>query len=62
MATPSCPKCGNTSFEMKEFVIKNANYRHYAIICSSCGTIVSTEELASTMKALERIKEKLGIS
>ena len=62
MATPSCPKCGNTSFEMKEFIIKNASYGHNAIICASCGAIVATEEKISTMYTLGLIKEKLGIS
>jgi len=62
MATPSCPKCGHTSFEMKEFSVKNASYRHNAIICASCGAIVSTEELISTMYTLGVIKENLGIS
>ena len=61
MATPSCPKCGNTTFEMKDFEIRNANYRHSAICCSVCGAIVATEEAMSAMYMLRKIGEKLGV-
>jgi len=61
MATPSCPKCANTTFEMKEVKIDNASYRHNVIICRSCGSIVGTEEIKSLMFMLMKIGEKLGL-
>ena len=62
MATPSCPKCTNTTFEMKEMEIGNASYRHNVIICRSCGCIVGIEEIKSLMFMLIKIGEKLGLN
>lgn len=62
MPSPSCPKCGNTSFEMTEIRIEKANWRHTAIICSHCGAVVGTEELMSIMHMLDKIGKKLGVS
>ena len=59
MTTPACPRCGNTSFEMGEIKIKNAAYRHNAIVCASCGCIVGLEEINSIMKMLSDIGDKL---
>lgn len=61
MASPCCPKCGNTSFEMDELRIRNAKYQHHAIICAMCGCIVGTEEVMSLMYMLKKIAEKLGV-
>jgi hypothetical protein len=46
---------------MTELEIENARYRHNAIVCRSCGAIVSTEELLSVMNMLGKIGEKLGV-
>ena len=42
---PSCPRCGKSVFGIKEFDVQGANYRHYAIICTACGCVVSTETM-----------------
>lgn len=61
MKTPTCAKCGSSTFEMGEIKIANANFRHNAIVCSHCGAIVATEELMSVMHMLGKIAEKLGV-
>jgi len=61
MPTPCCPKCGSTSFEMGEVKVSNANYRHNAIACASCGCVVGIEEAMSLMYMLSKIAEKLGV-
>ena len=58
---PSCPKCGGTAFLMQEIEVKNANFRHHAITCAACGSVVGTEELISVMYMLDKIAAKLGV-
>lgn len=53
MKNPSCPKCGSCNFGIKEFSVQNANFRHYAIMCTDCGCVVGTE----TMQDDERINQ-----
>lgn len=62
MATPTCPKCTSTRFELKELAVNGARYRMYAIICSSCGCIVSTADFTNTHATLEILAKKLGVS
>lgn len=44
MATSSCPKCGNTSFEAKLNSPTNSNFKVQFIQCDSCGCVVGTNE------------------
>jgi predicted nucleic-acid-binding Zn-ribbon protein len=59
--TPTCPKCGNSFFEMKEINVEKAKYRHNAIICKNCGAILSIEQWTSEIYMLGKIAEKLGV-
>jgi len=59
--TPCCPKCANTTFEIKEIVIRDARFRHHAVICAMCGAVVGVEEYLSLTYMLCKIGEKLGI-
>lgn len=61
MSNPSCPKCESTRFEMVEFDVKGAIQQHLAIICSSCGTIVGTEEALSSVRILCKIADRLNV-
>ncbi|MFC1461125.1 hypothetical protein ACFLQR_01235 [Verrucomicrobiota bacterium] len=61
MAIPQCPKCQNSTFQMNPLGIAGANFKHSAIVCSSCGCIVGTEELMSVMYMLSKIAKKLGV-
>ena len=53
LTMPICPRCGKSSFGIKEFQVEDANYRHFAILCTSCGCVVGTE----TMQDDERINK-----
>jgi len=59
--TPTCPKCANTTFEIKEVAVRGANFRHNAIICAMCGAVIGTEEYFSLTYMLGKIGEKLGV-
>jgi uncharacterized Zn finger protein len=62
MAIPRCPKCDSTTFEMQELPkIKNANFRHQVLNCTSCGAIVGTFELFNVNFRLNKLAEKLNI-
>lgn len=50
---PTCPRCGGHNFGIKEIPVQNANYRHFAILCTSCGCVVGAE----TMQDDERINQ-----
>ena len=57
--TPICPRCGKSSFGIKEFYVQGANYRHYAILCTSCGAVVGTETMQDDNR-LNQIMAKLN--
>jgi uncharacterized Zn finger protein (UPF0148 family) len=62
---PICPKCGKSHFGIREIDVQDANFRHFAIICTSCGCIVSTETMqdddrqAKLESALNNISNQL---
>jgi len=58
MVNPICPRCGHSGFGIKEIVIQNATYRHFAIICTHCGCIVSTETMQDDERA-NQLKSEL---
>lgn len=51
--TPICPRCGKNSFGIKEIEVQNANFRHFAVLCTSCGCVVGTE----TMEVIDRFNK-----
>ena len=60
--TPLCPKCANDSFMLVPFTnLTNSKFRHSAIICSQCHSVVGTEEEQSMTYMAHRIGEALGI-
>jgi Fe2+ or Zn2+ uptake regulation protein len=61
MATPKCPKCDSIHFELKEIKIKDANFRHNAIICSSCGSVIAVEEFFNINARMDVMARKLGV-
>ena len=62
MARPTCPKCDNTRFELKELIVNGAQFKLYAIICTSCGCVVSTQEYVNIGATLEILARKLGVT
>ncbi|KQN68085.1 hypothetical protein ASE99_01605 [Serratia sp. Leaf51] len=62
MAITTCPKCPNTSFEIKETSIKGANFRMYFIQCSACGAAIGVQPFYDTNALLKSFAKKLGHS
>lgn len=62
MATPRCPKCENTSFEMQELKVTRANYRHLCINCSGCGAIVAVHEFFNVSDLIHKLAKRLGVT
>jgi predicted nucleic-acid-binding Zn-ribbon protein len=62
MASPTCPKCPSIYFELKEMTVKGARFKMYAVICQSCGCIISTEDYYNTHATLEMLARKLGVN
>ena len=66
ITSPTCPKCGGPHFGIKEFNVQNANYRHFAILCTSCGCVIGTETMQDddrinrTMQELGRISSEIS--
>lgn len=56
---PQCPKCGGSQFGIKEFSVQNANFRHFAILCTSCGCVVGTETMQDDDR-INRAMQELG--
>ena len=60
MATPKCPSCGNHTFELQEFVPKGANYKMFAVQCSSCGVVVGAMEHESNNASLSHLEREIN--
>lgn len=61
MTKPSCPKCGNDSFERIELKVKKSSERHSAVVCSSCGAIAGIVPAYNVPYILGKIAEALGV-
>lgn len=59
MAQASCPKCPNTSFEMKEHTPKNSNFKLNFVQCTACGAVVSTMDYSNIGDMLDKQSEKI---
>jgi hypothetical protein len=51
-----CPKCGSTSFELKDDLPSNSKYDFYYLRCQSCQTFLTAFETMSVNDQLEEIK------
>ena len=67
LANPICPRCGKGVFGIKEFSVQNANFRHFAIICTSCGCVIGTETMQDDdrfnriVQMLNQVSSEVGI-
>lgn len=62
MLTPKCPKCENASFELKEIKVKGSRFLLNAVICSHCGSIVSTHEYYNIGERIIALAKKLRVN
>ncbi len=61
MPASSCPKCPGTSFELVEARIRDSEFIHFFVQCSSCGCVVGVMEAACVNDQLRQIAERLGV-
>lgn len=61
MATPCCPSCKGTTFQVQEMNVLNSNYRLNAINCTGCGTIISVSEFYNIGARLDKLAKKLNV-
>ena len=68
MASSSCPKCGNHTFEMQVVEPHGSNYKLNFVQCASCGAVVGVLDyfnvgarLAKQDEALKKIAQKIGV-
>jgi len=60
MATPKCPKCGLTLFEVQQLNAPVSNFAYLAVNCAACGCIISVQPFENTSILLHNLAEKLG--
>ena len=61
MATPTCPKCDSTRFEVNTITPAKSNFKLQSTNCSSCGCIVGITEHFNIGALLEKIANALKI-
>jgi transcription initiation factor TFIIIB Brf1 subunit/transcription initiation factor TFIIB len=61
MQTPTCPKCPSQVFTLADITIDNAKYKMQAVVCASCGTVVSVIDMMNIGAALHGLATKLGV-
>lgn len=57
-----CPKCENTSFELKTEKVENSRYPYCFVRCSSCGTVIGVTENHNVSYLVKKLAEKLNVS
>ena len=68
MVPPTCPKCGNHSFELQEAAPLNSENKFLFVQCAACGTVVGVQDyynighlLHDQATLLKRIARSLGL-
>ena len=63
MVAAHCPRsdCNGTGFELKEVEIRNSRFRHYGVICTKCGALVSVLDFDNVGGLLRTLASKLGV-
>ena len=59
MATSTCVKCGNSSFEFTEIKVSGSGTRKFAIQCSMCGGVVGVQDYFATGPMLTKMAEAI---
>ncbi len=62
MASSTCIKCGNHTFEVKEAAPRDSAYKLLFVQCSSCGGVVGVMDFSNIGAMLYKMQKKLGIS
>ena len=59
MATSSCPKCGEHSFEQVEATLERAQFAVRFIQCATCGTVIGVTDSVDVVSKMNRIEDLL---
>jgi hypothetical protein len=59
MATSSCSKCGEHSFEQVEVTPERAQFPVRFIQCVTCGTVIGVTDSSNVLSKMHRIEELL---
>jgi predicted nucleic-acid-binding Zn-ribbon protein len=62
MPASQCPKCPNTTFELKPLEMHNSDFVYNAVQCRKCGAVAGVVEHHYAGNLLAQIMEKLGIA
>jgi uncharacterized Zn finger protein len=60
--SPSCPKCGNSTFSLEELKVKKSNFQVLGVCCSSCGSVVGIQEPLNISSLIMKLAKGLNIS
>jgi len=61
MATSTCLKCGNHSFEMVLNTPIGSEFKLWFVQCSQCGCVIGTHEFYSIVSVIKNLADKLNI-
>jgi len=61
MAISTCPKCSNSTFEMKEYSPRGSDFKYSFIQCDACGAVVGVTDFYNIGGMLETLAKKLGV-
>jgi hypothetical protein len=61
MATPKCPSCNDTRFELTEIPIEKASFKTFGVICSHCGAVVGVQEFYNSGDLLMKLAAALNV-
>lgn len=59
MASSTCVKCGNHSFEMKENTPRTSNYKLLFVQCTSCGAVVGVMDYYNIGSKIQEVQDEL---
>jgi hypothetical protein len=61
MALPTCVKCGQHQFEVREVEPNDSNFKLNFVQCGSCGGVVGVMDYSNIGSLLEALAQKLGV-
>ena len=59
MATSTCSKCGNHSFQLIEVSPGGARYKYYFVQCTQCGVPVGVLPFNNTSAEIEAMEKRV---
>ena len=57
---PKCPKCENTTFEVKTVDLQNSQFKIAVVKCTACDTAIGVTETHDIPQMLRNLDRKLS--